>query len=127
VRLTGTTPPTVDKDTYQYSGDEMSEKRKRVETDGSAAKLDKTEQLKRRRQNRGNGAVADWGSVDGGKLTAAVAAVTQHGMAIMFGYTKDGSAYTIRYIGDDAPAPEYVRPSEDIDLHLDGIAMDFEK
>lgn len=102
-----------------------NDKTKRVDTVGSAAHADKARQLRNRREQRGNGAQADWSSVDAGKLRTAVYAVCRQGWAIMFGLTRDGSAYTIRYIGEDAPPPEYVRPTEDIDLHLEGIAQDF--
>jgi len=103
-----------------------SEKAKRVETNGTAANADRAIQLKNRRENRGHGATADWSSVDPGILRSAIHAVTKQGMAIMFGLTRDGSAYTIRYIGEDAPSPEYVRPTEDIDLHLEGVVQDFD-
>lgn len=122
-----TSPPKNVSDNNKRKGEMMNDKEKRVETKGTAAHADKGRQLSERRKNRGGGSIADWGSVNGGKLASAVSAVCQHGMAIMLGYTRDGSAYTIRYIGEDAPAAEYIRPTEDIDLHLDGIAMDFEK
>lgn len=104
----------------------VSEKKKRVDTVGTSAHADHAKQLKLRRELRGHGATADWSSVDPGVLRDAVHAVTSKGMAIMFGLTRDGSAYTIRYIGENAPAPEYVRPTEDIDLHLTGVTQDFD-
>jgi len=98
----------------------MSEKKK----EGSARELSKPEQLRLRRANRGGGDIADWGGVDGESLVDAVAACTRHGWAITFGYTREGSAYTIRVLGDDSFETEYVRPTEDIDLYLRNLAED---
>lgn len=86
--------------------------------------LSKAEQLRLRRLNRGNGDVADWGAVDGSVLVMAVEACTKHGYAITLGYTREGSAYTIRVLGDDSFETEYVRPTEDINLYLQNLAED---
>jgi len=86
-----------------------------------------TEQRSNRRRNRGNGESAEWGSVDAAKLLAAIVAVTSHGYAIRFGYTKDGGAYAIGIIGDGEPFTEFVRPTENIDLYFDGVISDYGK
>jgi len=83
------------------------------------------EQRASRRRNRGNGEQADWGSVDAAKLLDAIDAVSRTGAAIRFGYTRDGGAFAIGIVGDGEPYTEYVRPSEDIDLYLDGLISDF--
>lgn len=86
-----------------------------------------SEQRTNRRRNRGNGTAADWHEADATKLVTAVVAVTSHGYAIRFGYTKDGGAYAIGIIGDGEPFTEFVRPTENIDLYLDGIVSDYGK
>lgn len=83
------------------------------------------EQPRRRRSNRGQNYIADWGGVNSAKLRSAIAAVAKSGAAIRFGYTRDGGVYAIGVIGDGEPYTEYVRPDEDIDLYLDGLAEDF--
>jgi len=86
----------------------------------------KSEQRKNRRENRhrdsGN---ADWGTCNSAKLVNAIQQVTKHGYAIRLGYTREGSAFAIGIVGDGEPFTEYVRPSEDIDLYLDGLAEDY--
>lgn len=87
-----------------------------------------TEKRASRRQNRGNGSVADWHNVDPATLHNVVVAVTGQRCAIQFGYTTDGGSYVIRIVGDaEQPYNEYCRPTEDINAHLKSIAMDFEK
>lgn len=80
-----------------------------------------------RREKRGGGEVADWAACDAVKLVSAIKAVTQHGYAIRLGYTRDGGALAIGILGDGEPFTEYVRPTEDIDLYLDGLASDYGK
>lgn len=78
-----------------------------------------------RRAQRGDSAPADWGTVDAAKLLAVIAAVTRHGYAITLGYTRDGGAYTINVLGDTAFEREYVRPTEDMELYLEGLLQDY--
>lgn len=85
-------------------------------------------QVNRRIRNRNRGGPveeADWTSVDGDKLKDVIAAVARHNCAIQFGYTKDKGAYVIRIVGDGEPYNEFVRPTEDIDLYLEGLYSDF--
>lgn len=65
---------------------------------------------------------ADWSGVDPGTLRLLVANITQHGFAVMLGYTRDKGVYTVRIIGDDEAPTEYIRPSEDVNLIIAGIA-----
>ena len=85
----------------------------------------KPEQRSNRRKNRGTGFEADWGSASADKVLGTIAAVTRTGCAIRFGYTRDGGALAIGLIGDGEPYTEYIRPTEDIDIHLDGLILDF--
>lgn len=78
-----------------------------------------------RRRHRGSVDKADWRSADSAKLLAVVVAVTQHGFAVRFGYTKDGGAFAVGVIGDGEPFTEFVRPTEDIDVFLDGLQADY--
>jgi len=86
-----------------------------------------TEQRSNRRRNRGNSDPAQWQSADAARIAAAIAAVTSHGYAIRFGYTRDGGAFAIGIIGDGEPFTEFIRPTEDIDVYLDGIVLDYGK
>lgn len=79
-----------------------------------------------RNRNRGkaeNG--ADWGEASADLIAQAIALVARAKCAIMFGYTRDGGAFSIRIVGDGEPYNEYVRPTEDIDLYLTGLIEDF--
>lgn len=69
---------------------------------------------------------ADWTKADPKMLSWAVGAVTTAGGAIRFGYTRDGSAYSIGiYLGDDRETV-YARPYDDIDSILRQIAEGME-
>jgi len=91
----------------------------------NAPSEDREQQLLNRRNRRGNGEIAEWDAVDGGRLAKAVNAVARAGYALSLGYSRDGGAYSIYVVGFDGWATEYVRPSEDINLYLDGLAEDF--
>lgn len=80
-----------------------------------------------RRRNRGAVDGSDWKEASPAKLSAAIIAITQHGYAVRFGYTKDGGAFAIGVIGDGDPYTEFVRPTEDIDLYLDGLVDDYNR
>lgn len=81
-----------------------------------------------RRERRGTGVEgADWAACNPDLLQRAVAAVSARGCAIQLGYTRDGGAYAFRFVGDGEPYMEYVRATEDIDLHLQSIIDDFAK
>jgi anti-sigma regulatory factor (Ser/Thr protein kinase) len=96
-------------------------KRESVHQDAS-----KEAQLKHRRESRGTGELADWRTSDAIKLREAIGNVTKHGYAILIGYTRQQGAYTIRIVGLEGVDPDYIRPNEDIDLYLEGLALDFE-
>lgn len=81
-----------------------------------------------RRERRGTGVeVADWEACDADLLRHCIAAVSARGCAIQFGYTRDGGAYAIRFVGDGEPYMEYVRPTEDVDVWLASVVEDFAK
>lgn len=85
------------------------------------------QQREHRRRSRGNDTIAEWVSADPIKLHDAVVAITGSGCAVQFGYTKDGSAYVVRIVGDGEPFNEYVRPTEDVNLYLESLAVDYRK
>jgi len=95
-------------------------------TKSSNRDASKPAQGSNRRRNRGNGEAADWGSASPQKVMEAIQAVTKNGFAIRFGYTRDGGAYSIGIVGDGDPFTEYVRPTEDIDLYLEGLTLDYQ-
>lgn len=55
-------------------------------------------------------------------LQALIAAVTEQGGAVRFGYSRDGGAYSIGILGDGDPYTEWVRPNEDLDGALREMA-----
>jgi len=85
------------------------------------------QQRDERRRNRHNDSTADWADASRDKLANAIVALCGAGCAVQFGYTKDGSAFVVRIVGDGEPYNEYVRPSEDINLYLDALILDFAK
>lgn len=85
------------------------------------------QQREHRRRNRGNAEIADWSNADPVKLHRAVCNIAGTGGAVQFGYTKDGGSFVVRIVGDGQPFNEYVRPSEDINVYLDALALDYAK
>jgi len=78
-----------------------------------------------RNANRGNAENAEWSNANPTLLADTIAKVAGRGCAIQMGYTKDFGAYVIRIVGDGEAYNEYVRPSEDINLYLEGLRDDF--
>lgn len=86
-----------------------------------------SQQRSSRRANRHAVGGAEYSDVDAGQLLAAINAITLRGCAVQFGLTKDGSAFVVRIVGDGDPYNEFVRPSEDFNLYLQGLVEDFAK
>lgn len=84
------------------------------------------ESRSRRRKARGKQEKADWLTVPGELLQAAIATVANHGGALRFGYTRDGGAYAIGVLGDGEPYTEYLRPSDDIQGYFEEMIADWE-
>jgi len=80
---------------------------------------------KNRRDNRGGGAVADWGSCNPELLLKVVSAITSKGFAVQFSCTRDGGSLSVRIVGDGEPFNEYIRPTEDLDEYLTGLGDDY--
>src|SRR5689334_20573455 len=78
-----------------------------------------------RRANRHKSEHADYSIVNADVLLRAITNVTAAGCAVQFGYTKEGSSFVIRIVGDGEPYNDYVRPSEDINSYLEALAADF--
>jgi len=85
------------------------------------------EQASIRRRNRGSAEVepADWGNIDPTLLAGVIRAVTQHGFAVQFGYTRDGGSFVLRIVGDGDPFNEYIRATENPELYLSGVIEDY--
>lgn len=95
---------------------------------GNAARARIAEsQRANRRRNRGNVDAADWANASPEQLKHVIENVTGSGAAIQFGYTRDGSSFVVRIVGDGEPFNEYVRPSEDISQYLEALAADYQK
>jgi len=94
--------------------------------ENSARDASKPQQRKSRREHRHNVNAADWSSADPQRIAAAIIAVSSQQCGIQFGLTSDGGALVVRIVGDgDTPYNEYIRPSEDVDLYLQGLSEDF--
>lgn len=85
------------------------------------------QQRSNRRANRHSVGGASYSDADPSKLLRAINNITERGCAVQFGITKDGSAFVVRIVGDGEPYNEFIRPSEDIDLYLEGLSEDFAK
>lgn len=79
-----------------------------------------------RRRNRGTVGKADWGAADAKLCLRLITAVSKIGGAVQFGYTQSGDSFVIRVLGDGEPFNEYLRSTEDVDLWLEGFAVDYE-
>jgi hypothetical protein len=78
-----------------------------------------------RRRNRGGVEQADWASADPACVLRAIKAVSDIGGAIRFGYTRDGGSFAVGIYDGDEATTEYVRPTEDVNFYLVGVAEDF--
>jgi len=83
-------------------------------------------QRQSRRRNRHNGSEADWSKASSELVLRLVVSVAKIGGAVQFGYTTAGDSYVIRVLGDGEPFNEYLRSTEDVDLWLEGFALDYE-
>lgn len=93
---------------------------------GNAIRADiARQQATHRRRNRGSVDSADWKEASPDKIAKAIVAICSHGYAVRFGYTKDGGAFAIGFLGDGEPFTEFIRPTEDIDLYLDSLAENY--
>lgn len=71
--------------------------------------------------------IADWEGANSDLIKRCVCAVGIAGGAIRFGYTRDGSAYSVGiYVGDDRET-YYARPYDNIDSLLTQIAEGLEE
>ncbi len=78
-----------------------------------------------RNSRRGMGDVADWMNANSELVIKAISKISAKQCAIQFGLTRDGGSYVIRIVGDGEPYNEFVRPTEDLDLYLEGLIEDF--
>lgn len=78
-----------------------------------------------RRANRHKSEHADYSTVSPDLLRIAIERVTASGCAIQFGYTKDGSTFVVRIVGDGEPYNDFIRPTEDFGAYLKALAADF--
>lgn len=86
----------------------------------------KAKKVEKRRRRHGNETPADWGGASPELLASVVESVTKNGGAIRFGYSRDGGAYAIGIYGDGDPFTEYLGSTEDVDVWLESIRLDYE-
>lgn len=101
--------------------------KEKVETDSVRGEGLESQQRKNRRRNRGHVDAASWSDAHSELVVRAISAVAATGGALRFGYTQDRGAFAIGVLGDGEPYTDFVRPSEDINLYLAGLAEDFEE
>ena len=95
---------------------------------GNAARASiAAQQREHRRRNRGTTDSADWSTASADTLLRTIVAVTGSGCAIQLGYTRDGGSFVIRIVGDGEPFNEFVRPTEDLELYLKSLELDYAK
>jgi len=104
----------------------LEEKKSNAKHAKSQREVSAPVQRESRRRNRGTVEEACWKDADCEALRRAIVAVTRHGFAIRFGYTRDGGAFAVAVVGDGDQPTDYTRPSEDINLYLAGLALDYE-
>lgn len=80
-----------------------------------------------RRRNRGSADQADWSSANAALLHRLIISASRVGAAVQFGLTRDGGAFRIRVLDGGESDDVYVRPTEDIDIALETLAIDFEE
>lgn len=107
---------------------EMTRGKSYGEQNGKNPKAGAAAPTGKRRRHSGNVAnPADWGSVDAEQLQRAIESVTATGAAIRFGYTRDMGAYAVGFYENGESETEYVPPSEDMSLWLQGVIEDYGK
>jgi hypothetical protein len=115
------------KSEQEGKGEMASDPKEKKPVPPKAARVRAAEENRRiRRDNRGSAEEADWSVAEPNLLRAVIANVSNRGCAIQFGLTRDGGAFVVRVVGDGDPYNEYVRPSENVDLYLEGLRLDFE-
>ena len=95
------------------------------ETDGGEKAAAVNRRIRGKNRKDDNYEFAEWSGCDALLLQEVITAITKRGCAIQLGLTKDGATFVIRIVGDGEPYNEYVRPTEDIDVHLQGLKEDF--
>lgn len=78
------------------------------------------------RRRRSQEIEADWGGIDADKIRAVIAAIAKTGGAARFGYSRDGSSYTVGIYGDGKPFTEFLPGDGDVEGWLEGFAFDYE-
>lgn len=85
--------------------------------------LDKKPKKRRyQEQSIGN---ADWESANAEVLKSVIVAIAARGCAVRFGYSKDGGAYSVGIYEDTDKYTVWIRPNEELDIKLQGIAASF--
>jgi len=85
-----------------------------------------TEQSIFRRLLRGTGQTPEWDNADPKLVLRVICLVTALGGAVQFGLTREQDQYSLRIWGDGEALPLYLRPTEDVNLWLEGIAEMFD-
>lgn len=68
----------------------------------------------------------DWGRIDANLIWKAIQAATNDDGAIMFGYSRDGGAYSIKVYAGGEPMKEYMHYDAEVEEFLHGILEVFD-
>lgn len=83
-------------------------------------------QVLERRKRRGLGAGFDWTAASAEAVHRVICAVTSSGFTCQFGIGRDGNSGIIRTWHPNVKLDDiYLRPTEDIEIALEAIAIDF--
>jgi hypothetical protein len=86
----------------------------------------RAKQVLERRKRRGLNAGFDWNSASAAAIHRVVCAVTSAGFTCQFGIGRDGNSGVIRTWHPNVKLDDiYIRPTEDVELALEAIAIDF--
>lgn len=114
-----------------YTGDKSENMARKPEDNSPAGNAARAaiaaQQREHRRRNRGTTDRADWSTANPDTLLRTICSVVNAGCAIQLGYTRDGGSFVIRIVGDGEPFNEFVRPTEDLELYLKSLELDYAK
>lgn len=105
--------------------DKNEKAKSKVPSDSRSATI--AQQLRNRRANRGNVDGFDWSSAQPAAVLRVIIAGTRAGLNVQFGCTSDGGAGTVcLYDYLNKSKPDTIRPTEDVNLYLESLALDIE-
>jgi len=93
---------------------------------GKSAPADKGNRLRQRMEAQAATNQPDWGRIDADLLWKVIQATTSDDGAIMFGYSRDGGAYSVKVYDGGDPMKEYFHRDEELIQFLYGVLEVFD-